>query len=98
MLESSNLEEKFKNVENDLRYKLIFINNVFSSTYFNDLLRFLNYEEATIVALKYIGYNDVCFTTEEIADYLGMKQLEVISIAKEALKKYNKVATRKLKL
>ena len=98
VLESSNLEEKFKNVENDLRYKLIFINNVFSSTYFNELLRFLNYEEATIVALKYIGYNDVCFTTEEIADYLGMDQLEVISIAKEALKKYNKVATRKLKL
>ena len=82
--------------DENLKRKLLIVNKIYSSIYFQELLNTLTYEEATIIAFKYIGFDNICFTTEEVAEYLGLSIIEVIDKAKIALKKYNKVARRRL--
>ena len=82
--------------ESDINKRLLIINNIVNSSVYQDLLKFLSYEEAIILSLKYIGWDGNYFSTEEIADYLGISSSEVIKIVKETLDKYNN--SRKLKL
>ena len=82
--------------ESDINKRLLIINNIVNSSIYQDLLKFLSYEEAIILSLKYIGWDGNYFSTEEIADYLGISSSEVIKIVKETLDKYNN--SRKLKL
>lgn len=82
--------------ESDINKRLLIINNIVNSPVYQDLLKFLSYEEAIILSLKYIGWDGNYFSTEEIADYLGISSSEVIKIVKETLDKYNN--SRKLKL
>ena len=95
-IEASFLINNIQVDDENLKRKLLIVNKIYSSTYFQELLNTLTYEEATIIAFKYIGFDNICFTTEEVAEYLGLSIIEVIDKAKIALKKYNKVARRRL--
>ncbi len=64
------------------------ISDLLRTPSFNQLTDKLSFKEAVIVSLK-LGYVDgKSFSTESIAEFLGMQQSEVIKLAKKALVTY----------
>ena len=84
------LSKKVENIQSFTNAKYIRILSILKTPSFNQLVEQLSFKEAIIISLR-LGYVDgKCFSTESIANFLGMEEMKVIEITKEVLLLYKK--------
>ena len=81
ILETSYSEEKINITKSDFLRML----NILKTSPFKHIMSELTFKELVIISLK-LGYLDgKCFSTEAIAQFLGIKEIDVIEATKKAL-------------